>query len=238
MVFLFLNADRSKNRGCPFPRRPPTALRILYPARSRGRSRPAPQADARSSQVWCPSHTASPGCTLWCAPVPANGRTLTAAAANCRSFRCHTYVGGGNPTAATVSQSYPLRVSVAPAHRAVGFSVSPAQTPLRRVLPSAPPATIVATTSSARNCRRWPITQFAFASFTPATRSEHTAGASSGHAAAAAGSAEATERAAWLAGAARSVDRRAQGSLLASARFFGVNFRTPNRLIWRVSRLI
>ena len=30
--------------------------------------------------------------------------------------------GGGNPTAATVSQSYPLRVSVAPAHRAVGFS--------------------------------------------------------------------------------------------------------------------
>ena len=88
--FQFCNADRSENRGCPFPRRPPTALRILYPARSRGRSRLAPQADARSSQVWCPSHTASPGCTLWCAPVPANGRTLTAAAANCRSFRCHT----------------------------------------------------------------------------------------------------------------------------------------------------
>ena len=88
--FQFRNVDRSENCGCPFPRRPPTALRILYPARSRGRSRPAPQADARSSQVWCPSHTASPGCTLWCAPVPANGRTLTAAAANCRSFRCHT----------------------------------------------------------------------------------------------------------------------------------------------------
>ena len=88
--FQFRNVDRSENCGCPFPRRPPTALRILYPARSRGRSRPAPQADARSSQVWCPSHTASPGCTLWCAPVPANGRTLTAAAANCRSIRCHT----------------------------------------------------------------------------------------------------------------------------------------------------
>ena len=29
---------------------------------------------------------------------------------------------GGNPTAAAVPQSYPLRVSVAPAHRAVGFS--------------------------------------------------------------------------------------------------------------------
>ena len=79
-----------RTAGALFPSEPPTALRILYPARSRGRSRPAPQADARSSQVWCPSHTASPGCTLWCAPVPANGRTLTAAAANCRSFRCHT----------------------------------------------------------------------------------------------------------------------------------------------------
>ena len=64
--FQFRNVDRSENCGCPFPRRPPTALRILYPARSRGRSRPAPQASARSSQVWCPGHTASPGCTLWC----------------------------------------------------------------------------------------------------------------------------------------------------------------------------
>ena len=31
-------------------------------------------------------------------------------------------MGGGNPTAAAVPQSYPLRVSVAPAHRAAGFS--------------------------------------------------------------------------------------------------------------------
>ena len=45
-------------------------------------------------------------------------------------------VGGGNPTAATVSQSYPLRVSVAPAHRAVGFSVSPHFHPHIRWVPS------------------------------------------------------------------------------------------------------
>ena len=41
-----------------------------------------------------------------------------------------------NPTAATVSQSYPLRVSVAPAHRAVGFSVSPHFHPHIRWVPS------------------------------------------------------------------------------------------------------
>ena len=55
-------------------------------------------------------------------------------------YRCHRRwrrnVGGGNPTAATVSQSYPLRVSVAPAHRAVGFSVSPHFHPHIRWVPS------------------------------------------------------------------------------------------------------